>query len=274
MIKLLKQAKSRGCDLVVFPEMALTTFFPRYYEEDIAKMDRFWELMTTVGSVGEMPADAEMLPHKPSTYFQRNCWMGSSFPGPDEAKAIRALGVDKVMWGSDYPHSEGTYPYTREALRYVFHDWEPNELQAVLVKYGKACAPGAVAAASARAPAQTPSVPLDEATLRELVDMVGPEPLRSIIRRHIEEFESEWSKLETALEAGDQASARRQAHGLKSAFGSLGALQARDLAKSIEAAARDDDQDRANALLEELRESAEAAHDALEAVDVAAIARG
>ena len=48
----------------------------------LAKMDRFWELMTTVGSVGEMPADAEMLPHKPSTYFQRNCWHGVELPRP------------------------------------------------------------------------------------------------------------------------------------------------------------------------------------------------
>lgn len=43
MVELLKQAAARGCDLVVFPEMALTTFFPRYYEEDQAKMDRHFE---------------------------------------------------------------------------------------------------------------------------------------------------------------------------------------------------------------------------------------
>ena len=43
MIELLRQAKSQGCHLVVFPEMALTTFFPRYFEEDITKMDRYFE---------------------------------------------------------------------------------------------------------------------------------------------------------------------------------------------------------------------------------------
>ena len=43
MVALLRQAKAKGCDLVVFPEMALTTFFPRYYEADRAKMDRFFE---------------------------------------------------------------------------------------------------------------------------------------------------------------------------------------------------------------------------------------
>ena len=30
MTALLHQAKDRGCDLVVFPELALTTFFPRW----------------------------------------------------------------------------------------------------------------------------------------------------------------------------------------------------------------------------------------------------
>jgi len=40
---LLEQAKARGCDLVVFPELALTTFFPRWYMEDQAEIDRFFE---------------------------------------------------------------------------------------------------------------------------------------------------------------------------------------------------------------------------------------
>lgn len=43
MLDLLAQAKSRGCTFVVFPEMALTTFFPRYYEEDRSKMDHWFE---------------------------------------------------------------------------------------------------------------------------------------------------------------------------------------------------------------------------------------
>ena len=30
------------------------------------------------------------------------------------------------MWGSDYPHDEGTYPFTREHLRQLFHDTDPT----------------------------------------------------------------------------------------------------------------------------------------------------
>ena len=40
---LMRQAREAGCDLVVYPELALTTFFPRWFAEDRADMDRFFE---------------------------------------------------------------------------------------------------------------------------------------------------------------------------------------------------------------------------------------
>jgi N-carbamoyl-D-amino-acid hydrolase len=43
LIALLHQAHERGCDLVVYPELALTTFFPRWYVDDIARADHFYE---------------------------------------------------------------------------------------------------------------------------------------------------------------------------------------------------------------------------------------
>ena len=43
MLTLMHQAHRHGCDLVVFPELALTTFFPRWYFEDQARIDRFFE---------------------------------------------------------------------------------------------------------------------------------------------------------------------------------------------------------------------------------------
>src|ERR1700730_15665639 len=43
LIALLHEAKSRGCDLIAFSEMALTTFFPRWYIEDWDEVDRFFE---------------------------------------------------------------------------------------------------------------------------------------------------------------------------------------------------------------------------------------
>jgi N-carbamoyl-D-amino-acid hydrolase len=43
MIDLLDQAKARRCDLVVYTELALTTFFPRWYMTDQAEVDAWFE---------------------------------------------------------------------------------------------------------------------------------------------------------------------------------------------------------------------------------------
>jgi predicted amidohydrolase len=43
LIAMLKDAKGRNADLVVFPELALTTFFPRWWFEDEAELDVFYE---------------------------------------------------------------------------------------------------------------------------------------------------------------------------------------------------------------------------------------
>ncbi len=43
MVRLMERAHQRGVELVVFPELALTTFFPRHYHEDIAEADHWFE---------------------------------------------------------------------------------------------------------------------------------------------------------------------------------------------------------------------------------------
>ena len=43
MLDLMRQAKAEGCDLIVYPELALTTFFPRWYHEDRSEADIWFE---------------------------------------------------------------------------------------------------------------------------------------------------------------------------------------------------------------------------------------
>ena len=43
LLSLLEQGALHGCDLVVFPELALTTFFPRWFFESQAEIDTFYE---------------------------------------------------------------------------------------------------------------------------------------------------------------------------------------------------------------------------------------
>jgi hypothetical protein len=43
LISLLQQAHAMGAELVVYPELALTTFFPRWFVDDIAEADHWYE---------------------------------------------------------------------------------------------------------------------------------------------------------------------------------------------------------------------------------------
>jgi predicted TIM-barrel fold metal-dependent hydrolase len=57
----------------------------------------------------------------PSDFFRRNVVL--SFQ--EDAIGIRlgdAIGVDNMMWGSDYPHSESTFPRSRKTLARVPDD--------------------------------------------------------------------------------------------------------------------------------------------------------
>ncbi|MFV5516387.1 N-carbamoyl-D-amino-acid hydrolase [Acinetobacter gerneri] len=43
LVQLMIDAKKMGCDLIVYPELALTTFFPRWYAENITDFDHYYE---------------------------------------------------------------------------------------------------------------------------------------------------------------------------------------------------------------------------------------
>jgi hypothetical protein len=42
------------------------------------------------------------------------------------------VGVDKILWGNDYPHYEGCYPYSRENMRFAFADVDEGEVRMML----------------------------------------------------------------------------------------------------------------------------------------------
>jgi hypothetical protein len=59
-----------------------------------------------------------LLPSKPSEYFQRQCFLGSSIFSRAEVAARRDIGIEKMMLGMDFPHHEGTLlQTTKEYLR-------------------------------------------------------------------------------------------------------------------------------------------------------------
>ena len=85
------------------------------------------------GSIGEFKyREEDSIPHTASEYFARQCWVGASFPGIPDAESVGRISVDRFMWGSDYPHDEGTQPYTREHLRQTFHSFPEADLHKIL----------------------------------------------------------------------------------------------------------------------------------------------
>lgn len=61
MIELMRQARSAGCTLIVYPEMALTTFFARWYMEDEAELDSYFEAEMPNASVQPLFDEAARL---------------------------------------------------------------------------------------------------------------------------------------------------------------------------------------------------------------------
>jgi predicted TIM-barrel fold metal-dependent hydrolase len=85
------------------------------------------------GAIGVMTiSDPIHLELKPSEYWQRNCWLGASFMTRGDAEDRDAVGVDRIMWGSDFPHEEGTFPYTAESLAHTFAGIDPGEVASMV----------------------------------------------------------------------------------------------------------------------------------------------
>ena len=85
------------------------------------------------GAIGEIDTHQDpALKELPSFYAKRNCWYGASFPSPRDIAGRLSVGVDRVLWGNDYPHYEGCYPYSRENMRFAFSDIEEAEVRKML----------------------------------------------------------------------------------------------------------------------------------------------
>jgi predicted TIM-barrel fold metal-dependent hydrolase len=93
--------------------------FGRFQDPDTAESRFGGELVAAV-------------PEPPSHYWATNCYAGASFFRPVEVPLRYDIGVDRIMWGQDYPHTEGTYPYTTEALRNTFSGIDPGEVAAMV----------------------------------------------------------------------------------------------------------------------------------------------
>ncbi len=66
------------------------------------RMDEHFEWLKTSE---DLPLDA-----LPSEYFKRQCWIQVEGGEPGIQTIVDAVGADRILWASDYPHADGTFP--------------------------------------------------------------------------------------------------------------------------------------------------------------------
>ena len=99
----------------------------------LERLDGVLDQIRRTGRTGELRYSEEhILPRSATEYFRQSCVLGVSMPGADDVEAMDVLGVDTFMWGGDYPHNEGTAPFTKEHLRQRFSETPEPVLREVL----------------------------------------------------------------------------------------------------------------------------------------------
>jgi predicted TIM-barrel fold metal-dependent hydrolase len=94
----------------------------------------------------------------PSQVVDRNCFTGLANVKRRELGMRYEIGIDNMLWGTDFPHPEGTWPNTRDWLQKTFYDIPIAESRRML----------GLAAAE--------TFGFDIAKLKPIADRVGPTP--------------------------------------------------------------------------------------------------
>jgi predicted TIM-barrel fold metal-dependent hydrolase len=101
---------------------------------------------------------SEVLSKSPSEYFASNCYVGASFMSKQESDLRHETGVSRLMWGADYPHIEGAWPWSRQSMRKTFAGVPTDELRLMVGENAARC------------------YRLDIDALGKVADRIGPTP--------------------------------------------------------------------------------------------------
>ena len=93
--------------------------------DELTRLDYYFDRLSGTGSAaGSQEAkfgeSLVGLTTRPSQVWARQCHLGSSFIRPHEVDLRDRVGTDRIMWGNDFPHLEGCWPYSRDHLRLAF----------------------------------------------------------------------------------------------------------------------------------------------------------
>ena len=132
-----------------------TVWAPEY----LRLLDQRYDVTHYAQKLGDYRSHLSM---KPSEYFHRNVRLGASCMPRLEAEQRHETGLDCIMWGSDFPHPEGSWPFTRDQMLATFTELPDDEIATMLGGNAAKC------------------YGLDVDALAPIVDRIGPE--KSVFR--------------------------------------------------------------------------------------------
>jgi predicted TIM-barrel fold metal-dependent hydrolase len=94
----------------------------------------------------------------PREYWERHVYIAPSSTRRNEVELRHQVGIRRFMFGTDYPHPEGTWPNTQDWIRDAFRGVPDDEARLILGQNAVEC------------------YGLDYEALRKVADRVGPRP--------------------------------------------------------------------------------------------------
>jgi hypothetical protein len=92
----------------------------------------------------------------PTEYWHSNCWAGTTSIKQSEIRLRHEIGVDRMMFGRDFPHPESTWPNTWDWIRDAFSGVPEDEVRAIVGVNALTC------------------YGIDPAPLQTIADRIGP----------------------------------------------------------------------------------------------------
>ena len=100
-------------------------WLPYFYEQldDVYKRSRYWM---------ERDFGIKPLKQEPSAYVREHCYWGFIY----DRIGLRLrydVGIDKIMWGNDFPHAAGDWPNSKRVIEDIFSGVPEDEKRKILV---------------------------------------------------------------------------------------------------------------------------------------------
>jgi predicted TIM-barrel fold metal-dependent hydrolase len=111
--------------LIKFPGLKLS-----YAESQMGWLPYILERIDDVWEDNQGWAQTKHIPEPPSTYFHRNMWV-SFFKDQTGMDNRRVIGIDRITFETDYPHSDSTWPDTQQVAAKLLDGLTDDEIHKI-----------------------------------------------------------------------------------------------------------------------------------------------